>query len=68
MNDKQAAPNPRAAFFYALLKCRAESMLIGRKYRHHISSAITPLLEVEPSLLAKIPVIGIIRQLKKNTP
>ena len=43
-------------------------MPIGKKYKHHTSSAITPPIEFDPPLLANMPVIGIIKQLIKNIP
>ena len=43
-------------------------MPIGKKYKHHTSSAITPPIEPDALWLANIPVIGIIKQLIKNTP
>ena len=55
--------------YFSPLKCKYPNTPIGRKYKHQISSAITPpLCEELPLLFAKTPVIGMIRQLKKNMP
>jgi hypothetical protein len=59
----------KVAFYKQLfLKCRAAKVPIGKKYAHQISSAIVPPDEVDPQLPTNIPVIGIIRQLKKKIP
>ena len=43
--------------YLLFLKCKYDNIPICKKYKHHISKAITPPIEVEPSLLANTPVI-----------
>ena len=44
-------------------------MPIGRKYIHQNSKAITPPMLASPlAMEPKIPVIGMIKQLRKKTP
>lgn len=43
-------------------------MLIGRKYRHQISSAMYPSVDEEPSWCANIPVIGMKVHDRKKIP
>ena len=55
--------------YFSPLKYKYPNTPIGRKYKHQISRATTPPpCEEEPLWLAKTPVIGMIRQLKKNMP